>query len=240
MLTTRRSTTTCFFGTCPRSPQGTLKTVPTLPHPLKQQCFCHQQLKYSIAESEAWSSRVHRVEAHGGLGGASNMKVPWVPQMGRGGKQNVEITSWRYVESKQSNLLHLLLSWQTRILVRVTMWDLTKRSDLKKFFTLMLVSSNNTWSEFFSFISHVVRYLVHLMNHDTQEWRECVVIMFLHCLLQTVFTTPVNSVPCYSTKITRTPRLLLHSNMQRKGHTLSDNFLTIILLTTTSDTLIDF
>ncbi len=51
------------------------------------------------------------------------------------------------------------------------------------------------------------------MNLDTQEWRECVVIMFLHCLLQTVFTTPVNSVPCYSTKRTRTLRLLMHSSI---------------------------
>ncbi len=78
------------------------------------------------------------------------------------------------------------------------------------------LSSNNTWSDIFFFYQSC-RCLVHLMNRDTQEWRECVVIMFLHCLIQTVFTTPVNSVPCYSTKRTRTLHLLMHSSMQCKG-----------------------
>ncbi len=38
--------------------------------------------------------------------------------------------------------------------------------------------------------------------------RECVVIMFLHCLLQTVFTTPVNgpNVPASSNAVQRVTR----------------------------------
>ena len=49
--------------------------------------------------------------------------------------------------------------------------------------------------------------------------RECVVIMFLHCLLQTVFTTPVNSVPCYGglTRMTSNERAM---QMEQVGQTL--------------------
>ncbi len=42
-FTTRRSTPTYFFGTGPRLPKETLKSVPNLPHH-SEKCFCHQQV----------------------------------------------------------------------------------------------------------------------------------------------------------------------------------------------------
>ena len=51
------------------------------------------------------------------------------------------------------------------------------------------VSSNNTWSGISPF-NQLFRYLAYFTNTHRSK-RECVVIMFSHCLLQTVLTRPV-------------------------------------------------